>query len=48
MFKLGSERLAEKAKEAGKDVEAIQVQGDHMSAVNPAMKQAIAFFRQQK
>jgi dipeptidyl aminopeptidase/acylaminoacyl peptidase len=48
MFKFGTERLAEKAKAAGKDVEAIQVQGDHMTAVNPAMKQAIAFFRQQK
>jgi acetyl esterase/lipase len=47
LFKFGTEKLAEKAKAAGKDVQAIEVTGDHMTAVEPAMKQAIAFFKQQ-
>jgi len=37
-------RTAALAKEKGLDVEAISVEGDHMSAVPGAMKQSIAFF----
>jgi dienelactone hydrolase len=45
-FEASSKKLAELAKAAGKDVEAISVPGEHMTAVAPAMQQAIAFFRQ--
>jgi dienelactone hydrolase len=45
-FDAPSKKLAELAKAAGKDVEAISVPGDHLTAVDPAMKQTIAFFRQ--
>lgn len=44
-FKAGTELLAEKAKAAGLDVQATEVPGDHMTSVDPAMQQAIAFFR---
>lgn len=47
-FQFCTERLAEKAKAAGKDVESVQVEGDHMTAIEPAMKQAISFFQRQK
>ena len=39
---------ARRAKAAGLDVEAIQVEGDHISMFGPASAQAIAFFRQQR
>jgi dipeptidyl aminopeptidase/acylaminoacyl peptidase len=41
---LTSRRTAEVAKERGLDVEAILVEGNHFSAVPPAMKQSIVFF----
>jgi dienelactone hydrolase len=41
-----TQRLADKAKEAGSDVEAIEIQGDHVTMVDPAMRQAILFFQQ--
>ncbi len=47
-FEAPSRKLAELATAAGKDVEAVSVPGDHMTAVDPAMRQAIAFFRQVK
>jgi len=40
-----SKKLAELAKANGQDVEAIQVNGDHMSSVTPAMSQAVTFFK---
>ena len=40
-----SQRTAQVAKELGLDVEAIYVEGNHMSHVAPAMKQSIEFFR---
>lgn len=36
------------AKAAGLDVEAVQVEGDHMGMVEPAIKLAIAFFQQHR
>ncbi|HEY1861545.1 MAG TPA: alpha/beta fold hydrolase [Gemmataceae bacterium] len=48
LFKASSEKTAELAKAAGLDVEAVSVPGDHMSAVTPGMRQAIAFFQQHK
>ncbi|HLJ98181.1 MAG TPA: hypothetical protein VKU02_33790 [Gemmataceae bacterium] len=33
------------AKEKGRDVEAVQVDGDHGTSVAPAVKQSITFFR---
>ncbi len=41
---LTSRRTAEVAKERGLDVEAHLVEGDHLSMVQPAMKQSIEFF----
>jgi hypothetical protein len=38
--------MAELARKAGKDVEAISVPGDHFTSVDPAMRQAITFFQQ--
>ncbi|MBI3407311.1 MAG: alpha/beta fold hydrolase [Planctomycetes bacterium] len=43
-FEKTSMRTASVAKEKGLDVEAIAVEGDHMSAVPGEMKQSIAFF----
>jgi dienelactone hydrolase len=40
-----SQRTAEVAKERGLDVEAILVEGNHLSMVQPSMKQSIEFFR---
>jgi dipeptidyl aminopeptidase/acylaminoacyl peptidase len=45
-FASSSKELAKLAKKAGRDVEAVSVPGDHMSMVDPAMRQAVAFFRQ--
>jgi dipeptidyl aminopeptidase/acylaminoacyl peptidase len=47
-FSFSTKRLAKKAQEAGKDVQAIEVPGHHMSAVDPAMRQAVSFFEQVK
>jgi dipeptidyl aminopeptidase/acylaminoacyl peptidase len=44
-FRQTSERLATLARERGLDVEAIAVKGDHGSAVAPAIRQSIEFFR---
>ena len=40
-----SQNTAERAKEKGLDVEAVDVPGDHFSAVPEEMKQSIAFFQ---
>jgi dienelactone hydrolase len=45
-FASSSQKLAKLAKAAGSDAEAISVPGDHLSMVEPAMRQAIAFFQQ--
>lgn len=45
-FAASTEKTAGLAKAAGLDVEAVQVPGDHLSMVDPAMRQAVAFFRQ--
>jgi dipeptidyl aminopeptidase/acylaminoacyl peptidase len=47
-FKRSSRLLAEKAQAAGSDVQAIEVPGDHFTAVGPAMRQAVTFFQGQK
>jgi dienelactone hydrolase len=44
-FASNSQTTAKLAKAAGRDVEALSVPGDHMTMVEPAMKQAIAFFQ---
>jgi dipeptidyl aminopeptidase/acylaminoacyl peptidase len=44
-FRGASDRTAQLARAAGKDVEAISVPGDHFSAVPEATRQAIAFFK---
>jgi dienelactone hydrolase len=46
LFAGSSRLLAKKATAAGSDVQAVEVPGDHETAVGPAMQQAIAFFRQ--
>jgi dienelactone hydrolase len=43
---LSTPALAQKAAAANLDVQAVQVPGDHMSAVEPAMRQCIGFFKQ--
>ncbi|HTU93466.1 MAG TPA: alpha/beta fold hydrolase [Gemmataceae bacterium] len=45
-FAASSQTLAQLAKAAGLDVEALSVPGDHLSMVEPAMQKAIAFFQQ--
>jgi dienelactone hydrolase len=45
-FKSACDKTAELAKRAGRDVEAVSIQGDHMTMVPQAMRQAIAFFQQ--
>jgi dipeptidyl aminopeptidase/acylaminoacyl peptidase len=45
-FMFSTPALARKAKANGQDVEAVEVPGDHMSMVDPAMRQAIQFFQQ--
>lgn len=47
-YKFPTQSLATKAKAVGSDVEAIKVPGNHMTAVTPAMRQAITFFQQHK
>src|SRR5262245_2865209 len=47
-FERSTKQLAEKARKAGQDVQAIEMPGDHMTSVNPAMRQAVTFFQQQK
>jgi hypothetical protein len=41
-----SQKTAELARQAGLDVEAIRIPGDHFTSVSPAMRECIAFFRQ--
>ena len=48
LFKSSSEKAADLARAAGLDVKAISVPGDHLSSVDPAMRQAIQFFQQNK
>jgi dienelactone hydrolase len=38
-------RLADKARAAGLDVQAVEVRGDHMAMRDPALKLAVAFFQ---
>jgi dienelactone hydrolase len=45
-FQFSTPKLAEKATTAGQDVQAVEVPGDHMTMVEPAMRQAVAFFQQ--
>lgn len=45
-FASTSQKMAQLAKEANRDVEAVRVPGSHLSSVGPAMRQSIAFFRQ--
>jgi dipeptidyl aminopeptidase/acylaminoacyl peptidase len=40
-----SRQTAAIAKKKGLDVQAVQVEGDHSSSIEPAMKQSIAFFK---
>ncbi len=47
LFSGSSQKLAEQAKKHNLDVEAVSVPGDHLSSVDAAMQQAIAFFRSQ-
>jgi dienelactone hydrolase len=48
LFSGSSERTAQLAREAGLDVEAASVPGDHLTMVKPAMQRAIAFFREKQ
>jgi dienelactone hydrolase len=47
-FKATNQKLAELAKKKKRDVEAIEVPGDHLSSVDPAMRQGIEFFKKQE
>lgn len=44
-FRSSTLLLAQRAQTAGLDVEAMEVRGDHMSSVKPAMQSSIAFFK---
>src|SRR5262245_58581503 len=44
-FQFSTKRLAEKASGAGVDVKAVEISGDHFTAVDPAIRQAITFFQ---
>jgi dienelactone hydrolase len=46
LFEFSTKKLAEKATAAGLNVQAVEVPGDHMTMVEPAMRQAVAFFQQ--
>jgi len=46
LFASSSQKTALLAKAANLDVEAVSVQGDHFTSVDPAMKQCIQFFQQ--
>jgi dipeptidyl aminopeptidase/acylaminoacyl peptidase len=48
LFAAGSQKTAQLAKAANLNVEAVSVPGDHMSSVEPAMRQCIDFFFQQR
>jgi dienelactone hydrolase len=47
-FRFATRKLAEKARAAGLDVQAIELRGNHDTAVAPAMQQAITFFQSVK
>ena len=44
LFLASTYKTAELSKKKNLDVEAVEVPGDHMSAVDPAMRQCIEFF----
>jgi len=44
LFRASTQRTAELAKKKNLDVEAVEVPGDHMTAVGPAMRQCVEFF----
>lgn len=44
-FRLSTLRLADVAKSSGHDVQAVEVEGDHFSAVSESVSRAIDFFR---
>ena len=44
-FKFSTKKLAEKATAVGADVKAVEVPGDHFTAADPAIRQAITFFQ---
>jgi dienelactone hydrolase len=44
LFRASTQLTAQPAKQKNLDVEAVEVPGDHMSAVTPAMRQCIEFF----
>ena len=44
-FKFSTQKLAEKASGAGTDAKAVEITGDHFTAVDPAIRQAITFFQ---
>jgi dipeptidyl aminopeptidase/acylaminoacyl peptidase len=46
LFRSPSQKTATKARAANLDVEAISVPGDHMTSVEPAMRQCVGFFLQ--
>jgi dienelactone hydrolase len=46
LFASSSQKLAQLAKQANRDVEAVSVPGDHFRMVVPAMRQCIVFFQQ--
>ncbi|MSR61573.1 MAG: alpha/beta fold hydrolase [Planctomycetes bacterium] len=45
-FRLSTERTAELARAAGLDVQAVQVEGDHFSALPAELEQALVFFEE--
>jgi dipeptidyl aminopeptidase/acylaminoacyl peptidase len=47
VFGFATRKLAEKARAAGKDVQSVEIPGDHFTAVAPAMRQAVTFFQQE-
>jgi dienelactone hydrolase len=46
LFEFSTQKLTEKATAAGLNVQAVEVPGDHGTMVEPAMRQAVAFFQQ--
>lgn len=46
-FGFATRKLAEKAQAAGKDVQSVEIPGDHFTSVGPAMSQAVTFFQQE-
>jgi dienelactone hydrolase len=48
LFRSSTQLTATLAKQKNLDVEAVEVPGDHMSAVTPAMRQCIEFFEKNK